>query len=68
MSERQKQIIELIAADNTIPAKQIAILLKVSDRTIERDIKKLSDLKYLERVGSDRGGHWKIMSNNQENS
>jgi ATP-dependent DNA helicase RecG len=62
MSERQKQILEFIAENNTISAKQLAILLNTSDRTIERDIKKLSDLKYIERIGADRGGFWKIIT------
>lgn len=61
MSERQKRIIELIISNNSISAKQISTQLNVSDRTIERDIKKLSDLKILERTGADRGGSWKLL-------
>jgi predicted HTH transcriptional regulator len=52
--------LELIAENNTISAKQLSVILNASDRTIERDIKKLSDLKYIERTGADRGGFWKI--------
>ncbi|MDR2065466.1 MAG: HTH domain-containing protein [Prevotellaceae bacterium] len=60
MSERQKKIIELITGNSSISARQISIRLNVSDRTVERYIKKLSDLKILERIGADRGGSWKI--------
>jgi fido (protein-threonine AMPylation protein) len=62
ISERQKRILEFIADNNTISAKQLAVLLNTSDRTIERDIKKLSDLKYIERTGADRGGFWNIIT------
>ena len=62
MSEKQKQIIKLISENNTISAKQISVQLKTSDRTIERDIKKLTELKIIERIGADRGGFWQIIS------
>jgi predicted HTH transcriptional regulator len=43
MSEKQNRILKLIAENNAISAKQLSVILNASDRTIERDIKKLSD-------------------------
>ncbi|MDR1517213.1 MAG: HTH domain-containing protein [Dysgonamonadaceae bacterium] len=62
ISTRQKQIIKLITRDYRISAKQIATIIKVSDRTIERDIKKLTEWQIIERIGADRGGSWKILN------
>jgi fido (protein-threonine AMPylation protein) len=62
LSDRQKQIIQLIAENNTISAKRISEILKTSDRTIERDIKNLIEIKCLERIGADRGGFWQIIN------
>ncbi len=56
-------ILNYIEGDNTISAMKLSDLLQISDRTIERDIQKLKNIGILERIGSDRGGYWKI--NNQ---
>ncbi|MDR2773678.1 MAG: HTH domain-containing protein [Tannerella sp.] len=63
MSDRHKQIIEMMSKNNTISAKQLASALNVSSRTIERDIEKMTALKIIERKGADRGGFWKIIEN-----
>lgn len=61
MSERGKRILALIAENSTISAKQLAEQLKTTDRTIEREIKKMKESKIIERIGGDRGGFWKII-------
>lgn len=60
MSERQSKMLELMAENNTISAKQLAELLNTTDRTIEREIKKLKESGMIERIGADRGGFWKL--------
>ena len=60
LSERQREILKYIEQDNKISAKEISELLQITDRTIEREIQKLKKMGILERVGGDRGGHWKI--------
>jgi len=47
--------------NNRISAKQLAKLLSVSDRTIERDIEKLKIQNKLQRIGGEKGGHWEII-------
>lgn len=60
LTERQKKILKYIEEDNMISAKDISVLLHVADRTIERDLHKLKNMGIIERIGSDRGGYWKI--------
>ena len=68
-SDREQQIINFITKDNKIPLNEIAKKLTVSKRTIMRDIKKLKMNKILERIGSEKNGYWKIISNfSYENS
>ena len=63
LSERQVKIFYSIIQNKTISAKKLSELLNTTDRTIEREIKKLKDMKIIERIGSDRGGYWKIINN-----
>lgn len=58
---RPAQILNMIKKNNTISAKQLANLLSVSNRTIERDIKKLKAENKLKRLGSGKIGHWKVI-------
>jgi ATP-dependent DNA helicase RecG len=60
LTERQKNILKHIEQNNTISAKEIAVLLQTTDRTIEREIQKLRILGVIERISGDRGGYWKI--------
>lgn len=59
-SERGGRIVELMAKERTITAKQLAKELNITERTIERDIKKLKEAGVVERIGGDRSGFWKI--------
>lgn len=64
VSQRGKLILELIAENSSISAKQLAERLSTTDRTIEREIKKMKESKIIERIGGDRGGFWKLNSKN----
>ncbi|MDR2584506.1 MAG: HTH domain-containing protein [Fibromonadaceae bacterium] len=35
--------------------------MKVTKRTILRDIEKLKNENSLERIGSEKGGYWKVI-------
>jgi ATP-dependent DNA helicase RecG len=56
----QKNIIDLIKHDVHISAVKIAKAINLSVRKTEENIKKLRDKGYLERMGSARGGYWKV--------
>lgn len=54
-------VFSLIRQDNKITAKEISERLKISLSTVRRKIKELRDNGKLERIGSDKTGHWKII-------
>ncbi|MHA1856716.1 MAG: DeoR family transcriptional regulator [Promethearchaeota archaeon] len=60
--KRTELIIDLIKKNNQIHLKDLAITLKVSTRTIRRDIEKLKNMNKLKRIGSEKSGYWKIIN------
>jgi len=54
-------VFSLIKQDNKITAKEISERLKMSLSTVRRTIKDLKDNRKIERIGSDKTGHWKII-------
>jgi len=61
---RRRKILDLIRNNNKISTFEIASEMKVTRRTIARDIIFLKDKNIISRIGPDKGGHWKI---NQDN-
>ena len=59
--DRLDSILKLIAGNNQISAARIAKILKVANRTIQRDIEKLKANHKLRRVGGEKTGHWEII-------
>ncbi len=53
-------IIELIKNDNKVTRKFMAESLKISEKTVSRYIKEMSDIRY---VGTGKSGHWEIGKN-----
>ena len=58
--KRTDQILNLIKENNTITAEEIAIIFKVTERTIDRDISSLKKQNKLKRIGSKKSGHWEL--------
>jgi len=59
--KRLDEIVKLIKKDKSITLLKIAHKLKVSDKTIKRDIVKLKNENRLKRVGSLKAGHWEVL-------
>jgi len=55
------QILALLAKDPQLSAREIASLLNKTTRTIERHLKTLREQGRIQRVGSDKAGHWEII-------
>jgi len=55
------QILALLAQQPGRSAKDLAGLLDKTPRTIERHLKALREQGRIQRVGSDKAGHWKII-------
>jgi len=62
-NNRQMIILQLIQNNKQILLKELAEMLKVSTRTIRRDIEKLKQMNKLKRIGPAKGGHWEISIN-----
>lgn len=63
LSDREKQIINLIKNNNKITQEEIANFLSVSRYTIIRELKKLEEIKMIERIGSNKSGIWEVLKN-----
>jgi prophage maintenance system killer protein len=53
-------VFSLIKQNNHITANEIGIQLKMSLSTVRRKIKELRNNRKIERIGSDKTGHWRI--------
>ncbi len=56
-----EKVINIIINEPSATINRISEKLGVSSRKISRIIKKLKEDRVIERVGSDRKGHWKIL-------
>jgi Fic family protein len=59
--ERLDKIVKLIKENKFITINEIAEILKVSSKTIKRDIAKLKEKGMLKREGSLKTGYWKLI-------
>jgi Fic family protein len=55
------QVLALLVQEPRLSAKEIASLLNKTTRTIERHLKQLREQGRIQRVGSDKAGHWEII-------
>jgi predicted HTH transcriptional regulator len=58
LSENQKKLLDIFRKNPAITQKAIMETTLLSRSTVQRKIKELSELGYLERVGSKKSGHW----------
>ena len=53
---------DLVKFDNKITVSIVAKKLKVTEKTVKRDIEKLKQKGLLKRVGPAKGGYWEIIN------
>ena len=58
---RAFEIVKMISDNPKISIDEMRIALDVTDRTIARYISNLKEYKFIERIGPDNGGYWKIL-------
>ena len=61
LDEKSLRVLNLLIEDPGYTAVTISDRLSLSRKTISSCIKKLKDRGFIERVGSDRKGYWKIL-------
>lgn len=62
LKERMDKIFEYIKNNNSITTDELAVLCKVSSKTIKRDISKLKETNRLKRVGGLKEGKWEVIN------
>lgn len=56
-----EQILKLIKQNKQITAQEMAQEIGISQRAVEKQIKKLKDMNKIRRVGSNKAGSWEII-------
>jgi len=62
----QRKVLNLIINNQDITREEIARILKISIRTVGRNIKNLKEKGIIERIGSRKMGYWNINKNQIE--
>jgi len=57
----REEIIRLVKSNPKITTAELALIIGITNKGIEYHIKKLKEEGILVRVGSTKGGHWKII-------
>jgi len=63
LTANPRKIIQTLKASPKITANELSEKVGISQRKIEENLSKLKKLNVIERVGADRGGHWKVLIN-----
>lgn len=61
VTEEENKVLELLGIDPGYTYGNLAEKLSVSRKTVSARIKSLKDKGFIERVGSDTKGYWKIL-------
>jgi ATP-dependent DNA helicase RecG len=60
MEKTSGKIIAFIQENPQITIPELANLIQVSERSIERNIQKLQTENKLQRIGGAKGGYWEV--------
>lgn len=61
VTANQNRILTEIAGNPHITAKELAVIVGISERKINENTRKLKGKGLLHRVGPDKGGHWEVI-------
>ena len=62
VERRREKILNIISTNKQISAIQIAEILSLSERTVQRDIENLKNSEKIKRRGSAKGGYWDVLA------
>jgi predicted HTH transcriptional regulator len=60
LTDNQQKIIDNISENPYITIQELSLIVGISKRKIEENLAKLKSFEFIERIGSDKGGYWKI--------
>jgi predicted HTH transcriptional regulator len=55
------KILDILKQEEHLTIPELARLIGVTERSIERNIRKLQDQGLLRRIGPAKGGHWEVI-------
>ena len=58
--DRRKRLLELISANASISIAELALIMTVTKRTVDRDISWLKEHGYVSREGNSKSGCWRV--------
>ena len=61
LTENEKRILLELINNPAVPYDQLVIDLKISRRTVSRVFVSLVEKGYIERIGTNKKGYWKII-------
>ena len=61
LTDNQTTIVHLMRKNEHITTNEIAAKVKISQRKVKENISKLKELGIIERLGSAKGGYWKVL-------
>ena len=61
LTENEKRILLELINNPSVPYNQLVIDLKISRRTVSRVFVSLVEKGYIERIGTNKKGYWKII-------
>lgn len=56
------RVLELLKGNNKLTAKQLSEECQLTERTINRSLRKLKALNQIQRIGSNKTGYWRILA------
>ena len=62
-SDQIKMILELIKEKPQISRSEISHKIGLHESSVKRRLKMMVDKGIIQRIGSDKGGHWQISNN-----
>ena len=61
-AEKEKKILKFISENKKITAKEIALKLELTQRTVQRYLKSMQQKELIQRIGTDNSGYWELIS------
>lgn len=61
MTSTDEYVLKVIETNGRVTAIRIAAVLGVSESTVRRSFKRLREYGFIERIGSDKAGYWRLI-------
>lgn len=63
LTANQRKIVEEISRNPFITQEELAVIVGITRKSINENMKKLKQNGFVKRVGADKNGHWEIVKN-----